>query len=96
MSVYNLGPELPHHCVSTWTAQQRALIANELREFSSMLRELLALDYALDCISADANLAETFGHKHLVYEGESQVMEACINKIGGNQRNCEAYLGDSI
>ena len=87
LSVYSLGPELPHNIVGTWTAQQRALIANEPKEFSSTLRELLALDYALDCISADAKLAEAFKHKHLVYEGDSQVMEACINKMGGNQRN---------
>ena len=75
--------------MGTWTAQQRALLANEPKEFSRTLRELLALDYALDCIRANTRLADSFRHRHLVYKGDSQVMQACINKMGGNRRDYE-------
>ena len=87
LAVYSLGPELPHAIVGTWTSQQRELLASQPKEFSSTLRELLALDYALRCIMTSPSLAHTFRHRHLIYEGDSQVMTACINRMGGNVRN---------
>ena len=32
-------------------------------------------------------MSKAFKHIHVVFEGDSQVMQACISKMGGNQRN---------
>jgi hypothetical protein len=86
IGVYSPGGELPHPIVATWTEEQVQLMQSEPMEFSSTLRELLALQMALGCIRKDASLRARFEHRRLIYEGDSQAMAACINSMGGNQR----------
>ena len=86
----SLSTRMPNSLTSLYCSSVKAspiFCGRFLHRDAQAFRELMALDYALDCIREDASLAATFRHKHLVYEGDSQVMEACINKMGGNQRN---------
>ena len=85
IGVYSPGNELPQPIVASWTEEQLHRLHVQPTEFSSTLRELLALLYALQCIQADPTMRARFEHKRLIYEGDSQAMTACINSMGGNQ-----------
>ncbi|BDA41867.1 hypothetical protein COCOBI_02-6620 [Coccomyxa sp. Obi] len=86
LAVYSMECELPTPIISTWDDEQLERMRRVPADFSSTMREMLAVLYALQCIRADESLRAQFEHRRLIYQTDSQVMEADINKMGGNPR----------